>query len=40
LKDAVYIRRGWNSNGVPTLEKVKELGIDFLDVMKLLEEHS
>ena len=25
LKDAVYKRRGWNNNGVPTLEKVKEL---------------
>ncbi len=37
LKDAVYKRRGWNSNGVPTLKKVKELGIDFPDVVKLLE---
>lgn len=37
LKDAVYTRRGWNSNGVPTLEKVKELGIDFPDAVELLE---
>jgi aldehyde:ferredoxin oxidoreductase len=37
LKDAVYKRRGWNNNGVPTLEKVKELGIDFPDVVKVLE---
>jgi len=37
LKDAVYRRRGWNTNGVPTLEKVKELGIDFPDVVELLE---
>ncbi len=36
LKDAVYKRRGWNSNGVPTLEKVKELGIDFPYVVELL----
>jgi aldehyde:ferredoxin oxidoreductase len=37
LKDAVYKRRGWNHNGVPTLEKVKELGIDTPDVVKLIE---
>ena len=37
LKDAVYERRGWNHNGVPTLEKVKELGIDTPDVVKLIE---
>jgi len=35
LKDAVYKRRGWNSNGIPTLQKVKELGIDFPDVVEL-----
>ncbi|MGQ9564981.1 MAG: aldehyde ferredoxin oxidoreductase family protein [Candidatus Bathyarchaeales archaeon] len=39
LKDAVYRRRGWNANGVPTLQKVKELGIDFPDVMELLQRH-
>lgn len=38
LKDAVYKRRGWNSNGVPTLRKVKELGIDFPDVVELVEQ--
>ena len=37
LKDAVYKRRGWNHNGVPTLEKVKELGIDTPHVVKLIE---
>ncbi|MBE0513099.1 aldehyde:ferredoxin oxidoreductase, partial [Candidatus Bathyarchaeota archaeon] len=37
LKDAVYKRRGWNLNGVPTLEKVKELGIDFPQVVKLIK---
>ncbi len=36
LKDAVYKRRGWDSNGVPTLKKVQELGIDFPDVVALL----
>jgi len=37
LKDAVYKRRGWNHNGVPTLEKVRELGIDTSEVVKLIE---
>ena len=39
LKDAVYKRRGWSANGVPTLVKVKELGIDFPDVLELLRKH-
>lgn len=30
LTDAVYKRRGWNSNGVPTLEHLKYLGLDNL----------
>lgn len=37
LKDAVYRRRGWSPNGVPTLQKVKELGIDFPEVLELLK---
>ena len=40
LKDAVYKRRGWNANGVPTLEKVKALGIDFPDVTALLKKNA
>ena len=39
LKDAVYERRGWTKNGVPTLEKAKSLGIDYPDVVELLEKH-
>jgi aldehyde:ferredoxin oxidoreductase len=39
LIDAVYKRRGWNVKGVPTLEKVKELGIDFPEVTELLTRH-
>jgi aldehyde:ferredoxin oxidoreductase len=39
LKDAVYERRGWNEDGVPNLEKVKALGIDYPDVIELLEKH-
>ncbi|MEM4733453.1 MAG: aldehyde ferredoxin oxidoreductase C-terminal domain-containing protein [Candidatus Bathyarchaeia archaeon] len=38
LKDAVYKRRGWTPNGVPTVEKVKALGIDFPDVISLLKQ--
>jgi aldehyde:ferredoxin oxidoreductase len=37
LMDAVYARRGWDENGVPTLETAKRLGIDLPDVLKLLE---
>jgi len=37
LKDAVYKRRGWTPNGVPTIEKAKALGIDFPDVITLLK---
>ncbi len=36
LKDAVYQRRGWTADGIPTAEKVKSLGIDFPEVMDLL----
>ncbi len=39
LKDAVYKRRGWDENGVPTLEKVQELGIDFPDVVELINKN-
>jgi aldehyde:ferredoxin oxidoreductase len=38
LKDAVYKRRGWTPNGVPTVEKAKALGIDFPEVIQLLEQ--
>jgi aldehyde:ferredoxin oxidoreductase len=37
LKNAVYSRRGWNSNGVPTLETVQRLGIDFPEVIEVLK---
>jgi transposase len=40
LKDAVYKRRGWNQNGVPTIEKAKALGIDFPDVIELLKRNT
>jgi aldehyde:ferredoxin oxidoreductase len=40
LLDAVYKRRGWNQNGIPTLETAKELGIDFPDVVALIKQHT
>lgn len=39
LVDAVYQRRGWSSNGIPTLETVRRLGIDFPDVVALIEKN-
>ncbi len=39
LVDAVYQRRGWTAKGIPTRETVKRLGIDFPDVIKLLEKY-
>jgi aldehyde:ferredoxin oxidoreductase len=39
LKDAVYKRRGWTHNGIPTIETVKRLGIDFPDVLAVLAAH-
>ena len=37
LKDAVYKRRGWTQNGIPTVETVKKLGIDFPEVLEVLK---
>jgi aldehyde:ferredoxin oxidoreductase len=40
LIDAVYKRRGWDENGIPTLETVRKLGIDFPDVVALIKEQT
>ena len=40
LLDAVYKRRGWNKDGIPTLETVRALGIDFPEVVELIEKHT
>jgi aldehyde:ferredoxin oxidoreductase len=39
LKDAVYERRGWTPDGIPTVATVKRLGIDFPEVLALLKAH-
>jgi aldehyde:ferredoxin oxidoreductase len=37
LKGAVYTRRGWTAEGIPTVETVKRLGIDFPEVLEILK---
>ncbi len=39
LIDAVYKRRGWTERGVPTPEKLHELGIDYPDVIAVVQRH-
>jgi aldehyde:ferredoxin oxidoreductase len=39
LKDAVYARRGWTANGIPTLKTVKRLGIDYPEVLEVLRKN-
>ena len=36
LMDAVYQRRGWDANSIPTLEKLHELGIDLPEVLEVI----
>jgi aldehyde:ferredoxin oxidoreductase len=37
LQDEVYKERGWNKNGSPTIDKVKELGIAYDDVIEFIK---
>ncbi|WP_066495620.1 aldehyde ferredoxin oxidoreductase family protein [Abyssisolibacter fermentans] len=39
LIDAVYKRRGWTNDGVPTIEKLKELGMDLPELIEVVEQH-
>jgi aldehyde:ferredoxin oxidoreductase len=39
LADAVYQRRGWTPDGVPTLDTLRELGIDFPDVIQVVKKY-
>jgi len=39
LKDAVYQRRGWTKEGIPTIQTVRRLGIDFPEVLEVLNSH-
>jgi aldehyde:ferredoxin oxidoreductase len=37
LLDAVYLRRGWNSNGVPLVGHLKELGMDLPELLEVVK---
>jgi len=39
LCDAVYKRKGWDENGVPTLETIKRLKIDFPEVLSVWQNY-
>jgi aldehyde:ferredoxin oxidoreductase len=38
LRDAVYKRRGWNNNGVPKIEFLKKIGMDFPEVIDVVKD--
>ena len=35
--DAVYERRGWDMNSIPTVEKLRSLGMDLPEVIEVVE---
>lgn len=37
LLDAVYFRRGWNKNGVPTIEHLKKIGMDLPELIEVVK---
>ncbi|MFO7873021.1 MAG: aldehyde ferredoxin oxidoreductase C-terminal domain-containing protein [Bacteroidales bacterium] len=39
LIDAVYKRRGWTMDGVPTIEHLKNLGMDLPEVVEVVKAH-
>ena len=39
LLDAVYKRRGWNNNGVPTIAFLKKIGMDFPEVIDVVSDY-
>lgn len=39
LRDAVYKRRGWNNNGVPTIEFLKKIGMDLPEVIDVVKNY-
>lgn len=38
LVDAVYQRRGWDTNSIPTVEKLREIGMDLPEVLEVVEQ--
>ena len=39
LIDAVYKRRGWTNNGVPTPEHLKKIGMDLPEVLEVVKKY-
>jgi aldehyde:ferredoxin oxidoreductase len=39
LLDAVYLRRGWNKNGVPKIEFLKKIGMDLPEVIDVVKDY-
>jgi aldehyde:ferredoxin oxidoreductase len=39
LLNAVYIRRGWNNNGVPKIEFLKKIGMDLPEVIEVVRNY-
>ena len=37
LRDAVYKRRGWNNNGVPTIDFLKKIGMDLPEIIAVVK---
>jgi aldehyde:ferredoxin oxidoreductase len=35
--DAAYKRRGWTKNGVPKIDRLKELGIDLPELVEIVK---
>jgi aldehyde:ferredoxin oxidoreductase len=39
LLDAVYKRRGWNKNGVPTIDHLKKIGMDLPELIEVVRDY-
>jgi len=39
LLDAVYKRRGWNTNGIPTIEYLKSIEMDLPELIEVIKPH-
>lgn len=39
LTDAVYKRRGWTKDGVPKVEKLKEIGMDLPELLEVIKKY-
>jgi aldehyde:ferredoxin oxidoreductase len=39
LLDAVYLRRGWNNNGIPKIEFLKKIGMDLPELLEIVKDY-